>query len=815
MNLFYGVVEDRIHDPLKLGRVRVRIAGIHSENKIDLPTVDLPWAMVMQPTTSAANSGIGHSPTGILEGTWVMVVFRDEDKQNPIIIGTLPGIPGNDINKVQTQSNNAITATDGTIWTDGSGNPIKTGSDVADVANTTPIQEVDTQMVKKPSALTISAAGIALLHSLEGLSSLVKGKNKIASSSTPDNTIIYAYQDTKQIWTIGWGNTLLEDGSSVNESTLLMKAQCDALFAMTLKSDYEKSARRLIKAPITQSMFDACVSLIYNMGAGGFAKSDILPALNASKYTEAAAHIPGTRNNNGALLGRREKEKAFFLRDGIPKDDGTTDKVLTDPKHDTTAVADATKNPVIIKSRVPTGSSTIPNSNPVQLSESGFLDPNKKYPLFTGEPDTHRLARHEKIDGTIVVKKEAGRAKGIITATGSTWDQPEIPYNASYPYNSVYSSESGHIQEFDDTAGSERIHIYHKAGTYSEIDVNGTQVNRIVGDGYSIYERNGNIIIKGDCNITVQGNASLRVENNTTIESLGNLDIKVGGNIGIGANGDIRLAAGGEISVDGTSFHMNSGKGGSVLKSQDAPTGVTTLSTLSTPNRNDHITYAYDSPEDGDPTIFIQKQVEAGRIDPDVIPPETTKIAEEVIEQKNQAKIDPASCELIMNEKSFTFAYKLTDYWTLDMVLKGDTSREIPTGVNNGHTAQTIVCNLKQLAVNVLDPVKRAYPNMNITNTFRSERANRAIGAGQKSAHSSGQAADIQFSGFSNTDYYNAALAIQKLLPAYDQIILEYGNNRPWLHISYKSTGNKGQVLTIDTRKKETINKSGFTLLDK
>ena len=43
---FTGVVEDR-NDPAKLGRVRVRCLGFHTEDKNDIPTADLPWAHVM------------------------------------------------------------------------------------------------------------------------------------------------------------------------------------------------------------------------------------------------------------------------------------------------------------------------------------------------------------------------------------------------------------------------------------------------------------------------------------------------------------------------------------------------------------------------------------------------------------------------------------------------------------------------------------------------------------------------------------------------------------------------------------------------
>ena len=88
---FIGVVEDR-NDPQKLGRVRVRCLGYHTENKVDLPTTDLPWASPVLPITSSGISGIGQSPLGLVEGSWVVGFFRDSTyAQEPIVIGSLPG----------------------------------------------------------------------------------------------------------------------------------------------------------------------------------------------------------------------------------------------------------------------------------------------------------------------------------------------------------------------------------------------------------------------------------------------------------------------------------------------------------------------------------------------------------------------------------------------------------------------------------------------------------------------------------------------------------------------------------------------------
>ena len=89
---FVGVVESR-DDPLKAGRLQVRILGHHTPNKVDLPTADLQWASPVLSLTDGGISGIGNSPTWVPEGTHVMGYFRDGmDRQEPVILGVLPGV---------------------------------------------------------------------------------------------------------------------------------------------------------------------------------------------------------------------------------------------------------------------------------------------------------------------------------------------------------------------------------------------------------------------------------------------------------------------------------------------------------------------------------------------------------------------------------------------------------------------------------------------------------------------------------------------------------------------------------------------------
>jgi hypothetical protein len=81
-----GIVED-VKDPLNLGSIRVRIIGLHSLDKTQVPTESLPWAQVAKPTTGAMTT------SGPREGDWVFGFFQDsEQAQIPVTIGVFPGV---------------------------------------------------------------------------------------------------------------------------------------------------------------------------------------------------------------------------------------------------------------------------------------------------------------------------------------------------------------------------------------------------------------------------------------------------------------------------------------------------------------------------------------------------------------------------------------------------------------------------------------------------------------------------------------------------------------------------------------------------
>jgi predicted chitinase len=199
----------------------------------------------------------------------------------------------------------------------------------------------------------------------------------------------------------------------------------------------------------------------------------------------------------------------------------------------------------------------------------GFMDPHRKYPLNRRqhESEISRLARGVTRE-TIVELKNSQRTLGVETAFHKeTWDQPQVPYGARYPYNHVQESESGHIYEVDDTPGYERTHRYHRAGTFEEIDANGTRVLKIVGDGYVIYDRNGYITIAGDANITTVGNINILCQSDANIEVEGSAEMKVGGSMDIGVARDMNIAVQGDFSLWANGTMNLQSKGNSHIRS--------------------------------------------------------------------------------------------------------------------------------------------------------------------------------------------------------------------------------------------------------
>lgn len=91
MRWFIGVVEEVGSDVPRLGRVKVRIHGVHADASL-ISVADLPYAQVLIPTTEGGVSGIGQNPN-LMPGAQVFGIFLDgKSSQLPLVLGSIPKV---------------------------------------------------------------------------------------------------------------------------------------------------------------------------------------------------------------------------------------------------------------------------------------------------------------------------------------------------------------------------------------------------------------------------------------------------------------------------------------------------------------------------------------------------------------------------------------------------------------------------------------------------------------------------------------------------------------------------------------------------
>jgi hypothetical protein len=491
----------------------------------------------------------------------------------------------------------------------------------------------------------------------------------------------------------------------------------------------------------------------------------------------------------------------------------------------------------------------------------GFQDPEGVYPNILNEPDTSRLARGENVTETIVQTKKTSREVEVSVAnTLSTWSQPEIPYNARYPYNKVIQTENGNVIELDDTPGNERIHVYHKSGSFIEIDSLGTKVSKTFGDSYEIQERNGHLLVKGSMNITVDGDANFYMKNNANIDVDGNLNVKVKNDFNLDVSGDTNISTLGDFknlassmrfethtgsmdyysagnfnaysaevinikSVDNTNLdsdnlYVNSDRARTADQTglTQAPARATVspidLAPLEKINIEDTFFVETDdaipqgdtipasvyanaistfgiTSSSGPPGVIVSLEsflsptpIPSGVVIPDAAP--STPVAAPTNTTKDSS---------IINKTAFPESYRLSDNFTVGqlstkvLVNAGRHKLRAQLGLTEGE----IVQNLKLLAENCLEPIIAKYPDIQINSAFRTAR--------DRSQHNKGQAADISFPGLRKVDLYDIALDLKSFVP-FDQMILEY--SKPgWIHVSFSADRQRGSLLTWQSTEPE------------
>ena len=864
--MFYtGVVESR-SDPLELGRCQVRIVGLHTHDKTQLPTQQLPWATPVQPIGSAAMNGIGFAPVGPVEGTTVIIMFADSDMQQPIMLGTVGGIPqapqpiADDDSAVAIQSYNIKNIELRTIV-----GPVS-GKQLTFVDKETGKTNLTTGLTANMKVLGFGLSNDCYIVSIDSPTQITiseqvtgYGENIITFAAAPTNIAAVNQSKASSVLKDGNGNPVTSsDGTPVqttptpaNATTPSAPASTPANTSIPTVPPPKSSSNSSKASDGIKALIAACDKVglttkeqkcaLLGIAGGESAWVPQLEGYNysesrlkqiysfttaetAAKYSDASkkgitreqffSWVYGPSQRGKGFLGNQTDAdggkyfgRGFIQLTGrgnyaryqkLANAAGLNIDIVNNPDSlDEDINVSALVAALYIKDRVPAG--VKPNAHPDYFyaakkavgvnspdiaakklkyyeyfygsnaggavekdanppsveppadgsnptpgpsaesiasgtDNTGFRDPNNKYPLkdYIGEPDTNRLARG-LVEGTIVAKKDASIRKGVPKAYDQgNWDQNLPSYGAQYPYNKIYESEAGHIQEFDDTPGYERIHTFHRAGTYQEIDPNGTQTNYIVGDNFMITERNGFIWIGGEYNLTVDGNANIFCRTDANIEVSQNANVRVGNNVDLGVANDVNMAvggnfllkvagdfkidannitakaqtdydvqalgalgikgnttnieaenaanykSGGETRMDYSQGHFGNGAAGATdlanVELTPPPAGDPlnpTVPQLVPPDRRVADSAAAETPEDYTTPEGRAESGKQARENGIVNPPPATSAETPSAATGNSTVPVPADCKIIYNTTNFTDDYRMSKNFTLGMLMDG------------------------------------------------------------------------------------------------------------------------------------------------
>ncbi len=120
-------------------------------------------------------------------------------------------------------------------------------------------------------------------------------------------------------WTIGFGSTFYADGKPVAKDDKQMNREQAQVLLMATLETYEECVTYLVKKPLTQNQFDACVSFCYNIGCGNFKASTLRMLINIDPNNVLIEEqfLKWCRSNGKMLKGllrRRQAEVGLYFK---------------------------------------------------------------------------------------------------------------------------------------------------------------------------------------------------------------------------------------------------------------------------------------------------------------------------------------------------------------------------------------------------------------------------------------------------------------------------------------------------------------------
>lgn len=144
--------------------------------------------------------------------------------------------------------------------------------------------------------MRLNDSGYSALHEREGLK-------------------LKPYLDTKNVPTIGIGNTFYLDGKKVTMQDKPLTLREAVKLGRIVSDNFAKEVFSLLKKEVNQNQFNALVSLAYNIGINAFEKSTVLKLVNINPDDLSIKNAFMMWTKNKELIGRRKSEVEQYFRE--------------------------------------------------------------------------------------------------------------------------------------------------------------------------------------------------------------------------------------------------------------------------------------------------------------------------------------------------------------------------------------------------------------------------------------------------------------------------------------------------------------------
>jgi len=191
--------------------------------------------------------------------------------------------------------------------------------------------------------------------------------------------------------------------------------------------------------------------------------------------------------------------------------------------------------------------------NPVR---GGFQDKDGVYPKrdYDKTSDVNNRGTFQTdVKKTTLGTRTARKASKDSQTSAKLVSEPQQSARSTYPKNQTIETRSGHLIEYDDTPGNERLNFQHRTGSRIEMLPDGSVFLKSQNRSYQVVASDSELVVRGQCLVVIESNADIRVQGDATMQVDGDLNQLVQGDYNLEVQGDKkeRVHGNSEDSVTG------------------------------------------------------------------------------------------------------------------------------------------------------------------------------------------------------------------------------------------------------------------------